>query len=127
MRLFSTLYKVYPTAFNECTEELALERIEEKCIPLENKKKKENEDKEAMSSHAIRALTPIGIVHFSRFITVHVENYFGAARNISFFFPFSEGKKMDPWYCNIFCANGKSSSGIEKSKMNQSGNHLKSI
>ena len=38
-----------------------------------------------MSTHAIRALIPVGIVHFSRFITVHEDNYFGAARNISYF------------------------------------------
>ena len=56
MHLFSTLYKVDPTAVNECTEKVALERIEEKCICLENEKKEENQDKEAMISHAIRAL-----------------------------------------------------------------------
>ena len=37
-----------------------------------------------MSTHAIGAITPVGIVRFSRFITIHVENYFGAARNISY-------------------------------------------
>ena len=84
MCLFSTLYKVDPTTVDECTEEVALERIKEKRICLENEKKEENQDEEAMSSHAIRALTPIGIVHFSRFITVHTMNFCGATRNISF-------------------------------------------
>ena len=37
-----------------------------------------------MSTHAIRTLIPVGIVRFSRFITVQVENYFGATRNISY-------------------------------------------
>ena len=84
MHLFSTLYKVDPTVVDECTEEVTLERIEEKCIHLENKKNEGKKELESMSTHAIRALIPVGIVHFSRFITVHVENYFGATRNISY-------------------------------------------
>ena len=65
MHLFSMLYKVDPTVVNECTEEVMLERIEEKCICLENEKKGENEEQESMSTHAIGALKPVAIVRFS--------------------------------------------------------------
>ena len=38
MCLFSTLYKVDPKVVDECTEEVTLERIEEKCIRLKMKR-----------------------------------------------------------------------------------------
>ena len=50
-----------------------------------------------MSTHAIRAIIPVEIVRFSRFITIHVENYFGAASNISYL-SLLRGKAMDPWF-----------------------------
>ena len=85
MCLFSILYKVDPTVVDECTEQVMLERIEEKRFRSENKKKGENEKLESMSTHAIGALKPVAIVRFSQFITVHVKNYFSTARKISYF------------------------------------------
>ena len=70
---------------DECTEEVMLERIEEKHIHFENEKNDGKKELESMSTHAIGALIAVGIVHFSRFITVHIENYFSAVRNISYF------------------------------------------
>ena len=52
------------------------------------KRTMEKKELESMSTHAIGAFIPVGIVHFSRFITVQVENYFGTTRNISYLFLF---------------------------------------
>ena len=59
MRLFSTLYKVDPTVVDKCTEEVTLERIEEKHIRLENEKNDGKKELESMSTHAIGALIPV--------------------------------------------------------------------
>ena len=85
MRKFPTLYKIDPTVVDDCTEEIPIERTEEKRIRLVNEKKKKNEKKEEMSTHTRDAIKAVGIVRYSKFITVHVENFFGCARQISFF------------------------------------------
>ena len=85
MRKFPTLYKIDPTVVDDCTEEIPIERMEEKRIRLVNEKKKKDEKKEEMSTHTRDAIKAVGIVRYSKFITVHVENFFGCARRISFF------------------------------------------
>ena len=90
MRKFPTLYKIDPTVVDDCTEEIPIERTEEKRIRLVNEKKKKNEKKEEMSTHTRDAIKAVGIARYSKFITVHVENFFGCARWISFFSLFRE-------------------------------------
>ena len=107
MRKFTTLYKIDFTVVANCTEEIPIGRTEEKIIRLENAKKKSNERKEEMSTHSCSALKAVGITHYSKFITIHVENFFRCAREISFFSLFrgsgdgSIGKK------GSFCAKGR--------------------
>ena len=105
---------------------MTLERIEEKCIHFENEKNDGKKELEPMSTHAIEALIPVGIVHFSRLITVHIKNYFSAMRNISYFCLF-RGKGDGSMALRCFLCKRKRFLGTEKLKMNQSGIYLKSI
>ena len=85
MRRFPTLFKVDPTIVDECTEEILLERAEEKRIRRINEAKEEGEKKLKMSTHTEGAIKPVAIRRFSRFITCHVRQKFGAARRISYY------------------------------------------
>ena len=85
LRVFSTLFKVDPTIDDECTEVVELERQEERRVKLVNEKKRKSQKKETVSSHTIDAIKPVAVKRYSRFITVHVEQFYGSARCISFF------------------------------------------
>ena len=93
MRHFPTLFKVDPTIVDECTEEILLERAEEKRIRRINEVKEEGEKKLKMSSHTEGAIKPVAIRRFSRFITCHVRQKFGAAEKNLVLQPF-------PWVGN---------------------------
>ena len=85
MRLFLTLFKVDPTIVDECMEEILLERTEEKRIRRINEMRKKAEKKERISTHTEGAIKPVAVRRFSRFITCHVKQRFGAVRRISYY------------------------------------------
>ena len=85
MRPFPTLFKVNPTIVDECTEEILLERAEEKRIRRINEAKEEGKKKLKMSTHTDGTIKPVAVRKFSRFITCHVRQRFGAARRISYY------------------------------------------
>ena len=64
---FDTLFRIDPTIMDNFTEEVALPRVEKN-----------------LSSHTKTALWPTAISRFRHFITVQVENCYGAARVISY-------------------------------------------
>ena len=64
---FDTLFKIDPTIIDTFTEEVALPRVEKN-----------------LSSHMKTALWPTAISRFGHFITVQVENCYGAARVIPY-------------------------------------------
>ena len=65
--------------------QILLERAEEKRIRRINEAKEEGEKKLKMSTHTERAIKPVAIRRFSRFITCHVRQKFGAVRRISYY------------------------------------------
>ena len=67
LRAFNTLFKIDLTIMDTFTEEVALPRVEKN-----------------LSSHTKTALWPMVISHFGHFITVQVENCYGAARVIPY-------------------------------------------
>ena len=85
MRHFPTLFKVDSTIVDECTKEILLERTEEKRIRRINEVKEEGKKKLKMSSHTEGMIKPVAIRRFSRFITCHVRQKFGAVRRISYY------------------------------------------
>ena len=85
MRRFPTLFKIDPTIVDECMEEILLERAEEKRIRRINEAKEKGEKKLKMSTHTEGTIKPVVVRRFSRFITCHVRQKFGAARRISYY------------------------------------------
>ena len=67
LRAFDTLFRIDPTIMDKFTEEVALPRVEKN-----------------LSSHTKTALWPTAISRFGHFITVQVENCYGAARVIPY-------------------------------------------
>ncbi|MCG8622307.1 MAG: hypothetical protein MJE68_09985 [Proteobacteria bacterium] len=67
------------------TEEVPIERKEERRIRLLNETKKKRKDHECISSHTGGAIKPVAVTRYSRFITVHVKQAFKAARLISYY------------------------------------------
>ena len=64
---FDTLFRIDPMIMDKFTEEVALPRVEKN-----------------LSSHTKAALWPMAISRFGHFITVQVENCYGAARVIPY-------------------------------------------
>ena len=67
LRVFNTLFRIDPMIMDKFTEEVALPRVEKN-----------------LSSHTKTALWPTAISRFGHFITVQVENCYGAARVIPY-------------------------------------------